>query len=75
MTSTPDRPHATTEPDELASRQKWLRNQRDRLSNPRTAADKRTLAIIKRDLSEVDSELAHREWLAMDANYPIPKID
>lgn len=75
MTSSPDRPFSTTEQAELVSRRQWIRNQQARIGKARTAADKRTLQILQRDLTEVDAELSYRDWLAMDDNYPIPKTD
>ena len=67
--SVPDRPFATMPDDELADEIAFARIH---------ANDGRDLVLRRkqaRRLAELLSEQGHRQWLAMDLNFPIPKID
>ena len=74
MTSSPDRPHATLSDFELVTRISANRTSQTVVMGQRNAAAKRVLSSLRRSLAELLAEQSHREWLAMDSTFPIPKM-
>lgn len=75
MSSSPDRPYATLSAFELDARITANLTSQTVVMGSRNAAAKRVLSSLRRSLAELLAEQSHREWLAMDLTFPIPKID
>lgn len=72
--STPDRPFATLSDAELDARIKRNQDQQDRIGpNPRRAADKKSLRMLRDEMAQLINERNRRS--DFEADYPIPRID